>query len=183
MGDAPHRRCRRVLTRLSLTFAALAATTFAVGTSGAGAVPQRPDPREKSPDLWATVNVCDTPAHPDTLGIRASMPGTGKAKHDMFMRFTIQYRAADRRWRRVSRRGTSNFIYVGSGAARARQGGWTVRFARSTPRPQLLRGVVSFYWRGRGRILRRARVITEGGHPTTAGADPRGFSAATCRLR
>jgi hypothetical protein len=169
--------------RRSLTSAAVAAAALALSAGVAGAVPQRPEPDERSRDLWATVNVCDTPAHPDTMGIRASMPGTGRAKHDMFMRFTIQYRAADRRWRRVSRRGTSDFIYVGSGAARARQGGWTVRFARSTPRPQLLRGVVSFYWRGRGKIFRRTRVVTEGDHPTTAGADPRGFSAATCRLR
>src|SRR5689334_5834249 len=46
---------------------------------------------DESPYLWATINICDTAKHPDTIGIRASMPGSGKAKERMYMRFQVQY--------------------------------------------------------------------------------------------
>jgi hypothetical protein len=152
---------------------------FAVAAHGA---PVGPEPVGNSPDLWATVNVCDTRAHPDTLGIRASMPGSGRAREEMFIRFSVQYYGADRRWHRAGRRSVSDFIDLGSGDARARQGGWTVKFSRRSARPQFLRGFVVFEWRVRGHAVRRAKVVTESGHPSSVGADPKGFSAATCRL-
>src|SRR3712207_8748457 len=46
---------------------------------------------QKSRHLWATVNVCDTERNPDTLGIRASMPGSGRRRESMWMRFRAQY--------------------------------------------------------------------------------------------
>jgi hypothetical protein len=161
-------------------------TAFVLGSAlfgaAAHAAPMGPEPVGNSPDLWATVNVCDTRAHPDTLGIRASMPGSGRAREEMFARFSVQYYGADRRWHRAGRRSVSDFIDLGSGSVRARQGGWTVRFSRRTARPQFLRGFVTFEWRVRGRVVRRAKVVTESGHPSSTGADPKGFSAATCRL-
>ena len=33
-------------------------------------------------DLWATVNVCDTKAHPNMMGVRARMPGDGTHRRD-----------------------------------------------------------------------------------------------------
>ena len=164
------------------TYTAALVLAAAVLAGAAQAAPVGPEPVGNSPDLWATVNVCDTRGHPDTLGIRASMPGSGRQREEMFMRFAVQYYGADRRWHRAGRRGVSDFIDIGSAAARARQGGWTVRFSRRTQRPQFLRGSVTFEWRVRGRVVRRARVVTESGHPSSAGADPKGFSAATCRL-
>lgn len=162
------------------TVALVLAATLSGGA--AQAAPVGPEPVGNSPDLWATVNVCDTRSHPDTLGIRASMPGSGRQREQMFMRFSVQYYGADRRWHRAGRRSTSDSIEIGSGAARARQGGWTVRFSRRTQRPQFVRGFVTFEWRVRGHVVRRAKVITESGHPSSVGADPKGFSAATCRL-
>ena len=50
--DRPARACRRA-------------------PRGGGAGARRPAPAH----LWATVNVCDTRARPDTIGIRGSMPG------------------------------------------------------------------------------------------------------------
>ena len=42
------------------------------------------------PDLWATVNVCDTAAFPDAMGVRASMPGNG-TRQRMYMRFNASW--------------------------------------------------------------------------------------------
>jgi hypothetical protein len=129
-------------------------------------------------DLWATVNVCDTEAHPDEVGIRASMPG-GKRGTRLVLRFRVQYRdLADGRWRYVED-ADSGWRRIGRGRA-VREYGWSFVVAGEGQR--ILRGVVSYRWvRGR-RIVRRERRVTEGGHRSTAGADPTGFSAATCRI-
>jgi hypothetical protein len=43
-----------------------------------------------TPELWATVNICDTANNPDSMGIRASMPGNATDQR-MWMRFTAEY--------------------------------------------------------------------------------------------
>ena len=129
-------------------------------------------------DLWATVNVCDTAAHPDEIGIRASMPG-GAARSRLQMRFRVQYRdLTDGRWRAV-RGADSGWQRVGRGRA-VRESGWSFEIAGRGMR--IVRGVVRYRWLRDGRAVRRARRITEGGHRSTRGADPANFSAATCRI-
>jgi hypothetical protein len=135
--------------------------------------------------LWATINVCDTLARGDTIGIRASMPGTGLRQERMFMRFQVQYlRRSDNRWHNIGRTGDSGFVAVGSARFRARQAGRNFVFR---PPPAggswLLRGAVTFEWRRDGEVVRRARKRTTAGHATRMGADPPGFSAATCEIR
>ena len=46
----------------------------------------------------------------------------------------------------------------------------------------MLRGVVRFRWRRGDTLPRQAEVATEAGHRSSAGADPAGYSAATCAL-
>jgi hypothetical protein len=134
--------------------------------------------RADDADLWATVNVCDTAEHPDEIGIRASMPG-GKAKGRLLMRFRVQYRDLTiGRWRSV-RDADSGWQRIGRGRT-ARESGWSFEVAGDGTR--ILRGVVTYRWTRSGRILRRARRVTEGEHRSTAGADPPDFSAASCRI-
>ena len=93
-------------------------------------------------DLWATVNVCDTAAHPDEIGIRASMPG-GKPRGRLQMRFRVQYRdVADGRWRAV-RDADSGWRRIGKGR-KARESGWSFEVAGEGQR--ILRGVVLYRW-------------------------------------
>jgi hypothetical protein len=129
-------------------------------------------------DLWATVNVCDTAAHPDEIGIRASMPG-GKPKSRLQMRFRVQYRdLTDGRWRAVTD-ADSGWQRAGRGR-KVRESGWSFEVAGHGQR--ILRGVVLYRWMRAGRVARRARRVTESGHVSTLGADPADFSAATCRI-
>jgi hypothetical protein len=128
-------------------------------------------------DLWATVNVCDTSAHPDEIGIRASMPGARRSR--LLMRFRVQYRdLSDGRWRYV-RDADSGWRRIGRGRT-TRESGWSFEVAGEGLR--ILRGVVNYRWRRNGRVARRARRVTQGGHRSTTGADPADFSAATCRI-
>jgi hypothetical protein len=134
---------------------------------------------------WATVNVCDTAAHPNTIGIRASMPGTGSRAERMFMRFQVQYyRARDDTWHPVGRAADSGFVLLGSGRARARQAGRN--FVLEQPprgRSHVVRGFVTFEWRRGAEVEQRTVRITRAGRPKTVGADPPDFSAATCEIR
>lgn len=136
-------------------------------------------------DLWATVNICDTKDHPDTIGIRGSMPGSGRAKERMYMRFQLQYfDQQGKTWKNNGDSGDSGFVAVGSAAQRrARESGrnFTVRPPRTGA--FYLRGSVTFEWRRGAKVTRRERKSTGSGHPGTRGADPKGFSAAKCVLR
>jgi hypothetical protein len=137
-----------------------------------------PVARADDADLWATVNVCDTAAHPDEIGIRGSMPG-GKPKTRLLMRFRVQYRdLSSGRWRYV-RDADSGWQKAGRGRA-TRESGYSFEVAGEGTR--ILRGVVAYRWMRHGHVARRARRITESGHRSTAGADPADFSAATCRI-
>jgi hypothetical protein len=133
--------------------------------------------------LWATVNVCDTKEHPDTIGIRGSMPGNGVRSQQMYMRFQLQYFATeDDAWHNIGPAGDSGFINVGSAKYRRRQYGRNFTVQPPASGAFRLRGAVSFEWRKGTDVVRRARMRTTAGHGNTAGADPRGFSAATCSI-
>jgi hypothetical protein len=132
--------------------------------------------------LWATVNVCDTPKQPNRMGVRARMPGNGE-RGKMYARFTAQFRDADG-WKRVEGRGQSDWLLVGRSIFRYQELGFTFSFgAPAKGRSYLMRGLVQFQWRNRkGRVVARARRLTEAGHPTRS-SDPKRFSAARCRIQ
>ena len=132
--------------------------------------------------LWATINVCDTADFADTVGIRASMPGLGNSRERLYMRFRVQYlRPSDGRWRDIGPGGDSGFVLVGSGRWRRREAGQN--FTLNPPaagRAFRVRGLVTFEWRRGQLVVRREQQRTHGGHRGTTGADPEGYSAASC---
>jgi hypothetical protein len=133
--------------------------------------------------LWATVNVCDTDRWPDTIGIRGSMPRSRDEREAMWMRFEVQFLAPDdRRWRDVPEGGDSGFVYVGPADDKARQAGRSFRISPKKGERVLLRGRVSFEWRLKGEIVRRASARTRKGHRSSAGSDPPDYSASTCTI-
>lgn len=170
----------RGITALAWACALLAGVVLALaGAAGA----KRNVAIEDSPQLWATVNVCDTEAYPDAVGIRASMPGSGR-REALWMRFEVQYRSPDDdQWHAIDEGADSGWQRVGMAADRRIESGWTFTFkAPEGGGEHVLRGAVSFRWARDGRTIRRVREITVGGRKSTRGADPPGFSAATCRI-
>lgn len=138
------------MTRRSALLGLLALA--AVAPASAGAAP--------SPDLWATVNACDSPRFPDRVGIRASMPGDGTGKR-MYARFRLQHYSAQSGWRPVAG-GRSPELLLGS-ARRDRQGGYT--FQVSPPalgRTFLMRGVADLEWQKKAYRIERVRVKRNG---------------------
>lgn len=154
---------------------ATAAVLASAWPGGATAAPSA------SPLLWATVNVCDTRERPDTIGIRGSMPGSGVRSQEMYMRFQLQYfDTTDDRWHNIGATGDSGFISVGSAKYQRRQSGRNFTVQPPSKGSFRLRGTVTFEWRKGTEVVRRERKRTTAGHGNTAGADPNGFSAATC---
>jgi hypothetical protein len=162
---------------------ALIAAAAAVSPAGAAPAPK---------NLWATVNICDTTAHPNQMGVRASMPGDG-TRHLMWMRFHAQfYKPKTRQWIDVKGNGVSPWQYVGRGRVKSQEAGYTFSFAAPTAgNAFVLRGVVDFQWRAKRRtksgrlrtvVVRTLHANTKGEHQSN-GADPPGYSSGTCEIR
>jgi hypothetical protein len=135
----------------------------------------------KSSELWATVDICNAPHHPDTIGIRGSMPGDGHPHDTMYMRFLVQsLDVSTHTWANIGRSADSGFVQVGS-AALTRQAGRSFEF-KPTASTYTLRGLVEFQWHRGKRTMRIVNLPTTAGHTSLAGAEPKGFSAATCAL-
>jgi hypothetical protein len=162
-----HRRFPRIRSGVLALLAALLAAPAASAQ------------QDSEPLLWATVNVCDTAAHPDTVGVRGSMPGTGRSADRMFMRFTIQFQAGDGSWKSLSTGGDSGWQPVGRGTCESRLSGYSFQ-VRPPAGSVRLRGLVRFEWRRGGRVTRHEVRATEAGHRSTAGADPRNWSRGVC---
>ncbi|HWT92794.1 MAG TPA: hypothetical protein VN238_07340 [Solirubrobacteraceae bacterium] len=161
-------------------FLALGGLAFAA--PAAAAQKERARSFEASPHLWATVNICDSDESPDTIGVRASMPGTGREKERMFMRFRVQYRSeTDGAWRDFADdAGTvSEWVSVGRATFKARQSGWSFPFELEAGQEYELRAVASFEWRRGEKVVRKLARRTTKGHKTAL-AEPKGYSAATC---
>lgn len=173
---------RRLTATLIVVVTALAAVLVVPITGSAATTKKKVVPPSL---LWATVNVCDTKEHPDTIGIRGSMPGNGVREQEMYMRFQLQYLAADDddKWHNIGESGDSGWIDVGSAKYRQRQTGRNFTVRPPTTGSFMLRGAVTFEWRKGTDVVRRSRTRTTAGHGNTAGADPKGFSRATCQVK
>lgn len=136
---------------------------------------------ERSRALWATVDVCSPSDQPSTIGVRGSMPGDGHSGDLLYMRFRIQYQEpSSHKWVNVVKGADSGFVKVGS-ARVARQDGQSFRFAVGG-QAFTLRGYVTFQWRHGSSVLGTANKVTQTGHTSLLGADPKNYSAATCKL-
>ncbi len=131
-----------------------------------------------SPDLWATIDVCNPSDQRYIVGVRGSMPSDGLWGESMFMRFRLQY-LAEGRW--VDLAGAdSGLLPLPPGY---QQDG---RSFTLSPPPSgttyTLRGLVSFQWRRGSTMLAALSRATSAGRQSGAGADPPGYSAAQCRI-
>jgi hypothetical protein len=151
--------------------------------------------------FWATVNICDTAASPNAVGVRTSVPGNGTDER-IFARYTAQWwSAAAQEWKSVGGSGVTDWVYIGQADMSARQAGWTFRFVQPpSGTTYVMRGVVEFEWRASVSAARRARkarkahraqrmavvrqrtLLTETGMKGVQGGDPAGTSKAMCLI-
>jgi hypothetical protein len=142
----------RVLLPVALALAALAAAP-----AGAAA-------KEEHSDLWATVNLCDSPSRPGAVGVRVSIPREEGAPRQ-WARIRLQwFDGTDRAWRLVRSGGDAGFARIGIGT-RLVQGGTTFTFPLPEPGSRIvLRGLVDVEWRDGTEVVDHARLNTTAGH-------------------
>jgi hypothetical protein len=164
------------------------ALVCAVPAAASSAAETAPKPRTssrallKSHELWATIDVCNPKDQPNTVGIRGSMPGDGRSSDRMYMSFRLQYLNSSGVWVDLAGASTPSFVAVGAGGA-AREGGRSFQLVPPAGKPaSQMRGVVVFQWRHGKAVLVRTSRATSAGHKSVAGADPPGFSAASCLI-
>jgi hypothetical protein len=173
--------CPDVRTRDCAALAAFLAALAAAPLAAEAA--KTPQPKITAASLWATVDVCNTAAHPDAIGIRGSMPGTGDKHEKMYMRFVVEYRSASGHWQYFKTGGQSAYVEVGDADSSTRQAGQDFELAPNISQTYVLRGAVLYEWRLKGRIVASSARSTSADHDPAAGSDPPGFSAATCMIQ
>jgi hypothetical protein len=172
-----------------LTIAALVLALASVASAATSTTPN-PAPAKikltaaQTKLLWATVNICDTDHHPDTIGVAGSMPIIKKATR-LYMRFRLQYRDASvQTFKPVpGSDADSQWEIVDPGKGKARQAGHDFTLAAPKKGSYIVRAQISFQWRRGKKILLSAKRLTAAGHPKTKAADPKHFSAATCTIK
>ena len=143
---------------------ALSTSAVALALAAPGAAAATPPARPFDPDLWATVNLCDTPDHPGAMGIRVSLPP--RYRHEsQWMRIQVQwYDLGSGEWKLMPAGGDTGWKKIGNGR-RLVQSGTIFKFREpAAGRYLLLRGLVDVQWRRRGHMTGTARTTTLPGH-------------------
>jgi len=132
---------------------------------------------ERSRDLWATVNICNTKHHPNVVGIRGQMPALG-FNSLLTMEVELRYWSdADKRYKPLP--STKQTISLGTERAGVHQGGISFQF---TPHAGTLAGIVRFDWRLNSRSVGHTVRRTSTAHPDADKGDPAHFSAGKCEI-
>jgi hypothetical protein len=129
---------------------------------------------ESSKLLWATVNICNTTRHPDTIGIRGETPSLPFAT-TMSMRIQVDYWNGSKF---VPDPHAVKRVELGDPVNQVLQNGANFTF---TP-PVILSGTIEFQWKLAGKVIGTATRLTGHGYKHVADGDPAGYSTATCRM-
>jgi hypothetical protein len=134
------------------------------------------------PDLWATVNLCDTPSKPGGVGVRVSIPREEGAPQQ-WARIRLQWFDGNARaWRALRSGGDAGWARIGIGT-RLVEGGTTFSFTPPAPGARMvLRGVVDIEWRQGTDVVDHARLRTTDGHVAT-GDRHRRVSRSSCEIK
>jgi hypothetical protein len=130
------------------------------------------------PSPWATINACDPPNAPGSVGVRVSIPNRSDAAQ--WVRIRIQFFDGTRgTWRVVRRGGNGGFVRLSDGGGRV-FGGTTFTFSPPAAGNQIkLRGLVDVEWRRGRRVVSSTQIVTHANH--RSGVDPLlAVSQATC---
>lgn len=129
---------------------------------------------ERSRLLWATVNICNTARHRNTIGIRGQAPSLPFAT-TMSMLIQVDY------WngrKFIPDPYASKRLDLGDPSNEVVQNGANFTFRP----PVILSGTIEFEWKLAGRVIGHATRFTGHGYKGVAGGDPAGSSSATCRM-
>lgn len=135
---------------------------------------------ERSQNLWATINVCDSARDPNALGVRGQMPTLG-FRASLSMVINVRY------WSRSKRA----FVPIQTSTATATESlGHPTRGLQQSgaifpfrAHAGLLDATVTFIWARGGSVIGQTERRTTAGHPSADYGSPPRYSAARCTIR
>jgi hypothetical protein len=131
---------------------------------------------ERSNGLWATINVCSSPKHPNTIGVRGQMPALGfPATLQMVVRLGY-YSLQTATFTPVP--GPATTLEVGTATVGFHQDGVTFTIKP----PATLDATVQFIWRSGRKVLGSTTRSTVNSRQGVQQSDPPGYSSAVCRI-
>lgn len=133
---------------------------------------------QRSSSLWATVNICNSKTHPDTLGIRGQMPTLGFASW-LSMSIQLNYYSKTKKRFVPAPSAGQKLIRLGRLSTGLQQDGATFAFK---PHAGLFNATVQFIWRRSGKLLGQTTKTTTAGHPNADFGSPAHYSARQCRI-
>jgi hypothetical protein len=182
-------RLRLALATATVLLAALSAPATGVAAQRASTGPTAAQIRiatrraVNSPNLWATVNICNTTRHPGIVGIRVQMPGLGFTAR-LYTDVRLEYWSpSGKPFQPVPGGGDSGLISLGRANRGTPQGG--VMFSVKSPTAgghYVFRGVATFEWKLSGRLLAKTVRTTGHGYKHVDFGDPAGHNAGTCTI-
>jgi hypothetical protein len=135
---------------------------------------------ERSPSLWATVNICSSRRDPDSLGIRGQMPTLGFPA-SLSMVIQVDYwSTATKRFVPIHSAAATTTLSLGEQSTGLQQDGAIFPFKAHTG---LLNATITFTWRRAGKLLGETERRTTAGHPDADYGSPPHFSAAQCTIK
>jgi hypothetical protein len=135
---------------------------------------------ERSPDLWATVNVCTSAPNTDLVGIRGQMPSLGLPATLKMVVSIYYWNYTDNTFDPAN---VSEVVNLGTGTHGLRQGGVDFPFSPPpTGSTYLVRGTVTFQWLSGTKVVGQVTKNTGHGYANVSFSDPPGYSSGTCTL-
>lgn len=174
-------RSRLATGTLLVVLLAVAPTPALGQNSGANPTPNQiasaVHSAERSKRLWATINICDTRKHPQTIGIRGQVPALGFPA-SISISIGVEF------WSQTAKRFTPDpkakrVITLSRVSHGIHQRGVTFQFPPHTGR---LRGTAQFSWTMHGKVVGSTHRLTTAPHRAADFSDPAGFTAATCTI-
>jgi hypothetical protein len=133
---------------------------------------------EHSKSLWATVNICNGPSFPDTVGIRGQMPSLGFPAR-LSMDIQLNYFSTTEQRFLPLPVGGQRLLQLGRSSNRLQQGGALFSF---NPHAGLFDATVKFIWRRSGKLLGETMHPTTAEHPNAKYGSPAHYSANQCQI-
>lgn len=134
---------------------------------------------ESSASLWATINICNSSAYPDSLGVRGQMPALGFSSVLSMVIRTEYWSTAEKGFVPIPGSIATRSLTLGGATAGVEQAGAVFPFPAHAG---LLSASVQFTWILGGKVLGQTLRAATSGHPGADYGSPPHFSAASCRI-
>jgi hypothetical protein len=135
---------------------------------------------ERSPALWATINICNSRTHRYQIGVRGQMPSLGYLS-TMSMTITLDaWSSTAHAFQPINSPNAVDTVNLGPHTRGLEQAGTIFPFTKGET--GLWNATIVFTWKRHGKVVGQTHRRTTAGHPTADFGSPPRYSAAQCRI-